>query len=666
MTYNKSIFFNRLAPTFNAIYKNVSTVESMPNFSEFNPRIMHYLRQAFYYELYGLDYADKIKKYAKLPIDQVTNTFVHWLNNDTYDGLENSKLIPIKMSLYTKDLWPDDNYDMTNIYTNSFKYGLANVTYQLNTYDDKQKIYTLDALFSDYAFNVDSTLSGKALEYSNYLRSIQQRINNFTTQPGHMQIAYKLGLLVPNGYDNQRCTIFAGLHRYKGVYSLLRREISLVYQQINGWSPMDIVDMPIINPLPFNKSNQWCYDALYALNHYPTIPTEEINKNVSQADLNQAFDLSSYRNIHNLSMKTVCHLTLDSTDAVQAFYLNKSNPNNYKIHSVQMHTDKSLMPFKEITQTIVQTGTFNPNEIDSTFHMPNCVLKDNIALVNHKPLLKSEQDWTETDKINANLVAHTQTLAPVGHDQFLIGIYGSNDKYKWAQAFGLFDLSGAKSYNYYSDISKIPYLIGFNAYRLEATTDLNKRLLIIQTIQKDGTSVYYKYDLDPILKSMLNNNCTNINNFKPLSIFKVLKSWVNISSYQGFAYNSSLDQVIISSQRHPDQYELNDDKTIFLPKYEMPRALYMLPLKELNPYKASFVSITNLKNTSLSKAINNQMDNSLKPITYATELEGIQMATDTSLYQLCVYHWSDKDLVKQDNSNVLMQFYWNKGSDLNL
>lgn len=90
----------------------------------------------------------------------------------------------------------------------------------------------------------------------------------------------------------------------------------------------------------------------------------------------------------------------------------------------------------------------------------------------------------------------------------------------------------------------------------------------------------------------------------------------------------------------------------------MPRALYMIPWQETNPQKVSFVPITNLKNTTLSESINDQTNDSLKPVTYATELEGIQMASDTSLYQLCVYHWSDKDLVKQDNSNILMRFYW--------
>lgn len=663
-----------IARNFNNRYKNIDPVPTMPAYEQFDPNMMYYLRCAFYYELYGGNYRVIVSD-NKLTNNNVTRTFINYLNRDTYIGVSNDIFIPMKMTLYMKELMPlhGNDYDLSNEYTDDFSKGLTNLLSQLNVYDKDntsntfaskrknkdQYIFTLDALFSDYPFYVDSTLSGKRLSYSNYLRSVQQRINNFITQPGHMQIAYRLGLLVPNGYDNQRCTIYAGLHHRKGIYSLIRREISLVYQQINGWSPMDIVEIPITNPLPFNEQSQWCYDAIYALNN-DTVPPESINKNVSQNDLSAAFDSGGYKYIHNLSMETICHLTLDSSEAVQAFDLNTSNPNEYRLHSVQFHTGKSLIPFEQVKQTVIRTGTFNPNEIDSTYHMPNCVLKDNIVLNNHKPLLKSERNWTETDKINANLVAHTQTLASVGNNQFLIGIYGDNSKYHWAQAFGLFDLSGNKNSNDYTDISKIPYLIGFNSYRLEATTHLTRteKQLIVQTIQKDKSVTYYIYDLEPILKSMYKNNRTDINSFTPLHTFTVPSNLADITSYQGFVYNASSKQIIVSSQHYPDDYTIDQDKTICLPRYEMPRALYMIPWQETNPQKVSFVPITNLKNTTLSESINDQTNDSLKPVTYATELEGIQMASDTSLYQLCVYHWSDKDLVKQDNSNILMRFYW--------
>lgn len=649
--------FSIIPSTFNKMYATVNSIDIMPNYSEFKPEIMHYLRQAFYYELYGDTYKLVIKN-NKLPDKKPTYEFVNYLHYALYDDVINDKFIPVKMALYAKHLMPKQDYELSNRCTSDFQEGLKRATAELHTATNKIESYTLDALFSDYPFFIESGLTNYAMQNAKHTREIQQRVNKYITQKGHSQIAYELGLIAPNGYDNQRITLPYGLFQQKFITSKLQRSIALIYQEINGWTPMDLKVCSVINRLPMNPESKYWYDSIVFLSGDISDKTD----NPTQENIRSAFTLGS-PDLHNLSMDPVCHLTTSSSEVVQAFYLDNTNPNNYKIHTIQEHIDKPMLSLTSEEQTVIRTGVFNPNEIDSTFHMPNCVLQDNIVLNNHRPVINSndESKWPETQKINAHLVAHTQTLAPVGNDQFLIGIYGDNSKYHWAQALGLFDLSGRKNYNYYNDISKIPYLIGFNAHRLEATTNIDKNLLIVQTIDEDGNATFYKYKLKPILDAMhkpfVEFNRVDINDFKPDDTFYMPKK-VKISSYQGFAYDSQFNQIIISSQRHPNKYIIDQDKTIFTPDYNKLRAIYFVPWGHNDPTNTTLMPLTNMKNTSFTEAINNQVSDAYKPITYATELEGITMFSNTSAYQLCTYHWSDSDLVKQDNLNILMHISW--------
>ena len=575
--------FNIISSTFNKIYADVNSIDIMPNYSKFNSEMMHYLRQALYYELYGDTYK-LIVKDDELPKDKLPYKFADQLNYAS-DGDTDNRFIPIKMTLYAKNLMPHHDYDLSNEYTSDFQTGLSNMKSELNLHDKNIKTYVLDVLFSDYPFFIESGLTNYAMQNAKHTREIQQHVNKYITQKGHFQLAYGLGLIAPNGYDNQRVKLPLGLFQQKFVVSKLQRAVALIYQEVNGWTPMDLKMCSVINRLPMNPESKYWYDSIVFLSGSVSDKTDH----PTQSNIRSAFTFGM-PDLHNLSMDPVCHLTTSSDEVVQAFYLDNTNPNNYKIHAIQKHKAHPILSPTAEKQTVIRTGTFNPNEIDSTFHMPNCVLQDNIILTNHKPLISTNTDestWPEAQRMNAHLVAHTQTLAPVGNDQFLIGIYGDNSEFEWAQALGLFDLSGRKAYNYYNDISKIPYITGFNSYRLEAATNVTKKWLIIQTIDKDNTATFYKYELKPILDKLrnpLSSNRVDINDFKPDDTFYMPKE-VKISSYQGFA----------------DVY---------------------------------------------------------KPITYATELEGITLFNNTSAYQLCTYHWSDSDLVKQDNSNILMHISW--------
>ena len=649
--------FSLISSVFNQLYSNVNSVDTMPSYSEFKPEMMHYLRQAFYFELFGDNYKSVIKN-NELPKNKTVYEFMYYLNHDLYTNLTDNRFVPLKMTLYAKNLMPNRDYDLSNEYTSDVRIGLSNMKSELNIHDKSIETYVLDSLFSDYPFFIESGLTNYAMQNAKHTREIQQHVNNYITQKGHLQLAYGLGLIAPNGYDNQRIKLPYGLFQQKFITSKLQRAVALIYQEVNDWTPMDLKMCSVINRLPMNPESKYWYDSIVFLSGSVSDKTD----NPTQSNIRSAFTFGM-PDLHNLSMDPVCHLTTSSDEVVQAFYLDNTNPNNYKIHAIQKHKAHPILSPTAEKQTVIRTGTFNPNEIDSTFHMPNCVLQDNIILTNHKPLISTTTDestWPESQRMNAHLVAHTQTLAPVGNDQFLIGIYGDNSKFEWAQALGLFDLSGRKAYNYYNDISKIPYITGFNSYRLEAATDVTKKWLIIQTIDENNFATFYKYELKPILDKLrnpLSSNRVDINDFKPDDTFYMPKE-VKISSYQGFAYDSQFNQIIISSQHYPYEYTVGEDETIPVPYYEKLRAIYFVPWGHADPTNTTLMPLTNMKNTSFTEAINNQVEDVYKPITYATELEGITLFNNTSAYQLCTYHWSDSDLVKQDNSNILMHISW--------
>lgn len=72
--------FSTISSTFNKIYADVNSIDIMPNYSEFNSEMMHYLRQALYYELYGDTYKLTIKN-DELPKDKLSYKFADQLKS---------------------------------------------------------------------------------------------------------------------------------------------------------------------------------------------------------------------------------------------------------------------------------------------------------------------------------------------------------------------------------------------------------------------------------------------------------------------------------------------------------------------------------------------------------------------------------------------------------
>ena len=256
--------FSIISSTFNKMYANVNSIDIMPNYSEFKPEMMHYLRQAFYYELYGDTYKLVIKN-NKLPDKKPTYEFVNYLHYALYDDVINDKFIPVKLALYAKHLMPKQDYELSNRCTSDFQEGLKRATVELHTATNKIESYTLDVLFSDYSFFIESGLTNYAMQRAKHTREIQQRVNNYITQKGHSQIAYELGLIAPNGYDNQRTKLPYGLFQQKFITSKLQRAIALIYQEVNGWTPMDLKMCSVINRLPMNPESKYWYDSIVFL-----------------------------------------------------------------------------------------------------------------------------------------------------------------------------------------------------------------------------------------------------------------------------------------------------------------------------------------------------------------------------------------------------------------
>ena len=210
----------------------------------------------------------------------------------------------------------------------------------------------------------------------------------------------------------------------------------------------------------------------------------------------------------------------------------------------------------------------------------------------------------------------------------------------------------------YSTEQDMPYLYGFNAYRLEAITDLKHNLLIVQNITKDSSMIFTQYILSSIVSYLEMHENADINHFNPINHSIVNNVRDHINSFQGFSYDYNRNRIIISSQHHPTELEIDPDRTLFLPDYKTPRALYIIPWNNTSFDNWKRITLTNLQGTSIQDAINQQTNDYFKPIQYATEIESNLLASNNSIYQIITYHWSDKMLLKQDNTNSLVKISW--------
>ena len=656
--YQKAL--KKVASTLNSMYANNGYVDRVSIPTSFSTELMHSLRQALNYELYR-DYRNA----RPLSIDHISTKFINDFDN-TYLYLESPVYIVLKMATFAQNVADDTSFDLSDQWSMYLQDGLATLLNKLNVSQQHQEIYTINALFSDYPVNPDTSgMSSTNLFKFNRVSNIQRDVNHYITEQSHSQIAYRYGLVVPNGKNNQTYEYYDRLNDYSYNASLLSLELSLIFQDTSGLAPLNLKGLPVSNTLTLTNSNkQWFLDQYYLKYGSECLtPTIEIRFN----DIQNAFEWA-HSTAHNLKMENLIHLDVSTPKAVQAFYINDVDTNNTKLFTLQYTNN----------QTIIQKGSVDLNTPDYSYGMPNCGLHNQITISNY------ENNWSDQHfnpltgdikDISEKIVAHTQTLACVGGNQFLIGIHENPNaisKIKWADMFGLVNFT----YNDQTSISlnninQIHCLTGFHQkfhdlYRLEAATDIDHNLLVIQALDSSYNAMYVKYKLFPILKSMRENVITNINDFSPLDEFTPLLdvSKKFIGSYQGFSYDYEEDRIVISSQYAPDEMNLGQDKTIFLPQYDSPRAIYFIRWDHKDLTDWDRIILTNFEGTTIKRALNMQVDNSQKPAIFGTELESnsIFVLSDRHyLYQLIVYHWSNGDLVKQPNTNILARITWNWG-----
>lgn len=649
MTYNKSMAVAKARAAYNAKYgsinKNMSlSSDDMKSLST----VARHLREAIYYELYGKFENKNLSFTSKKAL-----AFAGSLK-DAYVGVENPLFIVLKIAVCMQNLSQDENYDFTDYWTDSLATGLWNLLKELNVAHDYQTVYTINALLSGFEIKPDiDALDNFHKRLVTRIRPMQRDVNNYLTQPGNIQLAYRMGLIITDGYNDQHYDYREYRTKRLIPYSRLRFDLALIYQNEIGLSPLILYHKPIENQLSVNdQTAKWFYD-IYFLNH----DIEFTGKNITDEDIREEFHFNNGM-LKSLSMESVARLGLNVPNAVQAFALDNRNPNKYNIYTLQFN--QKLLG----NQEIIQIGSFNPNDISDQYHMPVGVFNKKIT-------------------INGVLAAHSQTFAMADNNyhEFFIGFYRSINAPKsnvpWAQWIGLFDLTNGT--NEYNAQSRMPYLCGFDAYRLEATTDLDHDLLITQTISENHDMQFIKYRLSDILDALhkkYNDNKdkenatiadfgVNIKQFKILDSFSIPGNNNIIDSIQGFAYDSKYNEydsksssIIITSQFAPNVIRLNMDQSLPLPHYNKLRAIYVIPWQEIDPSRWTEITLTNFKNTSIKELINRQVDDSQQPIVYGTELESNILFSNNSMYQLIVYHWSDHDLVKQDNLNALVHIFW--------
>lgn len=592
------------------------------------PIVAKYLREALNFDLYNKAYDSKSLANDRQAIDFV-NSFA-----ETYDGIENSEFVLLKVALCSQNISADDTYDFSDVWTDTFANDLQKLLSELNVNQTDQSVYTINALLS--GFSIKPVLD-------NRIRTIQQDVNHYFTEDSHLQLAYGMGLVIPDSVDDQYVTV------NNESYSLLKFDLSLIYQNICGLSPIDLYKMPVANNLQTNSQIKKWFEDVYYLNHKSEFSN---GATITEADIRNEFNFDNSQ-VYNLTMESVTRLGLNIPNAVQAFAIDNRKVTSYTIYTLQF--DETLLG----NQELIQVGSFNPNNISDQYHMPVCEFNKKIT-------------------IDTPMSAHSQTFANADkkYHEFFIGFYRASNAPKsnvpWAQWIGLFDLdSDTESYNIQS---KVPYLYGFNTYRLEAATDVTHDLFIVQTVNENHEMTFTKYSLSDIVKTLhekYNDNKDktgttifdfgiNINQFEKHGSFTIPSKSNIISSIQGFAYDFQSDSVIVVSQYGPDSAHLNMDQMLPVPKYKTTRAAYIIPWQKADSQNWTIIPLTNFKNTSIQELINQQTDSSQQPVFYATELESNVLFDNNSnsMYQLIVYHWSDNYKTKQDNLNALVHIFW--------
>lgn len=525
MTYNYVTCLAQIATNFNSQYADNPYIYEMPTYTTYDPDIMKYLRQALYYELYGNNNISELQSGPELKIDDAVNSLIEAINT-AYFGIENPVFRLTKMALLSKHVIKDKTYELSNICTATMQNGLNMVLQKLNVQDDKQTVYTLNALFSDYLLDIDpdNNYTNDELEHAKSYLDIQKWINHYITKPACIQIPYKLGLVVTDGKNDQTHIFHYPRETDKVEISKMSYMLSLIYQDAQGWTPMNLYKQHVPNDL--STSNDDAFQSL-AYAYYVRFNTNLPSGLLEPDYIRDAFYFDvQYQ--HDLTIEPVVHLELVDEHAVQAFYLKKINSSTDKLFTLQLTSSNILNWFKRQDE-IITVGTFNPTDIDDLYSMPNYSPSRIITISDNKNTGSSKDQ-----EINARLVAHSQTFAPINdsNNKFLIGIYrgDTNDNIPWAKMFGLFDLDNSR--NTYNDIRQIHRLEGFNAYRLEAATDLDNDLLIIQIISEKHAITYKKYRLSSIIQSMEKNAVTDINDFEPLDVYHVPADKNVIKSFQ--------------------------------------------------------------------------------------------------------------------------------------
>lgn len=625
MVFNDTTMKTKIQKYFNEMYKNNPKIDQISNNDLNYYRLSKHLRQALYYEIYPDSSYEVLKTAPELPLDKKAVAFITNLQNATVLDTDR-KFTLIKMMLMVKHFSKDVNYDMSETCTDDMIRNLNQVLIELPSLQPHQTIFTINALFSSQEIIIETVITPQKLK----IRQIQQRINRYFTSTEHLQLAYTMGIISPNGRKTPSMPIENQNYNPKRYVYKIIVDLSLMFQDIIGWAPLILQYLPITNALPIQLSPQavQCVkDAYYILND-----EELLTNNPSESIIRRVFEWYPSK-IKNLQMNSMAHLMLNKPNAVQAFDLDTSDSNNYKIYTLQYFTSSN--------QEKIKIGHFNPNINDDWYHTPRC------------------QFDSTTITLGSSIAAHSQTLAPINssHTKFFVGI-SPNTQSKtepWAQKLGVISINGKSLYSKEQDM---PYLYGFNAYRLEAITDFKHNLLIVQNITKDSSMIFTQYKLSSIVSYLETHENADINHFNPINHSIVNNVRDHINSFQGFSYDYNRNRIIISSQHHPTELEIDPDRTLFLPDYKTPRALYIIPWNNTSFDNWKRITLTNLQGTSIQDAINQQTNDYFKPIQYATEIESNLLASNNSIYQIITYHWSDKMLLKQDNTNSLVKISW--------
>lgn len=118
MVYNHLTALSKAKDAYNTKYaKLIQEQESEPLTDadmQSLPLVMSRLRQALNFDLYGNIHNDKCLPNNKQAIDFV-NSFA-----ETYDGIENSEFVLLKVALCSQNISADDTYDFSDVWTDTF------------------------------------------------------------------------------------------------------------------------------------------------------------------------------------------------------------------------------------------------------------------------------------------------------------------------------------------------------------------------------------------------------------------------------------------------------------------------------------------------------------------------------------------------------------------